>query len=248
MTGPPGTSERTADMAVDAPGTAAAVLSDRVVVRLLVILAAAAGCLDAVCVTRLGGPFASVITGNLVQLGRGIATPDGRLAVGAAAAVAGYTLGVAAGGAGLGRGSGGWCRRTSLVAAAELALLAGVAAGWLATGGHPDEGTIPLLLTVAAAAMGVQSAVTISSGVPGASTTYLTGTLTGLVRTLTAQPRRSAAVAGDATRLAALLCGAAIGALLLRAAPLWAPALPAVLVGTVVVIAAVAIRGRMEKT
>jgi uncharacterized membrane protein YoaK (UPF0700 family) len=49
-----------------------AALSERVVARLLVGLAAAAGCLDAVCMTRLGGVFASVITGNLVQLGRGL--------------------------------------------------------------------------------------------------------------------------------------------------------------------------------
>jgi uncharacterized membrane protein YoaK (UPF0700 family) len=69
--------------------------------RLLAVLAATAGYLDAVCVARLGGPFASVITGNLVQLGRGIAA-DGRLAVRAAVAVAGYTVGVAAGSVGLG--------------------------------------------------------------------------------------------------------------------------------------------------
>ncbi len=88
----------------DEPVTQVAVLPERLVVRLLLVFAAAAGSLDVVCVTRLGGPFASVITGNLVQLGRGVATPDGRLAVGATAAVAGYALGVASGTAALGRG------------------------------------------------------------------------------------------------------------------------------------------------
>jgi uncharacterized membrane protein YoaK (UPF0700 family) len=237
-----------AAMMVDASSAVGAVLPERLVVRLLLVLAAAAGCLDAVCVTRLGGPFASVITGNLVQLGRGIATPDGPLAVGAATAVPGYALGVGAGSAGLGRDSSGWGRRTSLVSAVEVALLALVAVGWLATHGRPDAGTTPLLLAVAATAMGMQSAVTISSGLRGASTTYLTGTLTTVVRTLTARPHVFSAVAGDAARLAALLCGATLGVLLLRVAPLWAPALPAVLVGTVVAMAAAFARGRMEES
>ncbi|GII23360.1 YoaK family protein [Planosporangium mesophilum] len=223
-----------------------AVLPERLVVRLLAVLAAAAGCLDAVCVSRLGGPFASVITGNLVQLGRGIATPDGRLAISATTAVAGYILGVAAGSAGLGHGRVGWHRRTSLIAAIELALLAGVTAGWLATDGRPGGGTAWLLLAVASMAMGVQSVVTVSSGIRGASTTYLTGTLTSIVRTLTSEPYRFATTAGGAARLAALLCGATVGALMLRIAPLWAPALPAVLVAAAVVFAALSARRRME--
>jgi hypothetical protein len=55
---------------------------------------------------------------------------------------------------------------------AELVLVAGVEAGWLATDGRPDASTASLLLALAAATtMGMQSAVTISSGVRGASTT-----------------------------------------------------------------------------
>jgi len=223
------------------------VLPERVVVRLLAVLAAAAGCLDAVCVARLGGPFASVVTGNLVQLGRGIAA-DGRLAVRAAVAIAGYTVGVAAGSVGLGHAATGWRRRTSLLGVVEFALLCGVAAGWLASGGQPDGYLILLLLVLAAAAMGVQSAVTVSTGVRGASTTYLTGTLTALVGSLTSAPRRVAGTAGAAVRLAALLCGATVGAFLLRVAPLWAPVVPAVLVGAALVAAAGPISFRREES
>lgn len=232
-----------------APGAVASghVLSEPLVVRLLAVLAAAAGCLDAVCVSRLGGPFASVITGNLVQLGRGVAATNSRLAVSAAAAVAGYALGTAAGSAAAGHTAAGWRRRTSLVALVELALLAGVAAGWLASGGRPGANTALLLLVLAAAAMGVQSALTISTGIPAAATTYLTGTLTTLVRTLTNPPHRRATAARSTIPLAALSGGAVTGGLLLRAAPLWAPALPLVLVGTVVAIAAGSIRsGRKD--
>jgi uncharacterized membrane protein YoaK (UPF0700 family) len=46
--------------------------------------------------------------------------------------------------------------------------------------------------------------------------------------------------------LAALLCGAAVGALILRVAPLWAPAVPVALVGAVVVAAALG-RDRREE-
>jgi hypothetical protein len=74
-----------------------------------------------------------------------------------------------AGSAGLGHNAGGWRRRTSLVAAAELALPAGVAAGWRATHGRPGPSTALLPLAVAAAAIGMQSALTISSGVRGAA-------------------------------------------------------------------------------
>jgi uncharacterized membrane protein YoaK (UPF0700 family) len=135
-----------------------AALPERVVVRLLAVLAAAAGCLDAVCVTRLGGLFASVITGNLVLLGRSIATVDGRLAAGVATAVGSYALGVAAGTVPLRRCEAGWRRRTSIVATVEVVLLTGVAVGWLATGAHPGRGSAPLILALASVAMGVQSA------------------------------------------------------------------------------------------
>jgi uncharacterized membrane protein YoaK (UPF0700 family) len=220
------------------PNRSDAALPEWVVVRLLAVLTAAAGCLDVVCVTRLGGVFASVITGNLVQLGRAIAIADGRLATDATTAVGSYALGVAAGTVALRVCGAGWHRRTSIVAAVEVVLLTGVAVGWLATDAHPGRATALLLLGPAAAAMGVQSALTISSGVRGASTTYLTGTLTGVVRTVAGDPHRFAASAGGAARLVALLCGAVVGAVLLRVAPLWAPAVPAALVAAVVVVAA----------
>jgi uncharacterized membrane protein YoaK (UPF0700 family) len=229
------------------PTAAGAALPEPVVMRLLMVLAAAAGSLDAVCVTRLGNLFASVITGNLVQLGRAIATADGRMAAGAVTAVGSYALGVAAGAGGLRRCGAGWRRRTSLVAAVEVVLLTGVTAGWLATDAHPGRLTAPLLLALAAVAMGVQSALTISSGVRGASTTYLTGTLAGVVRAVTVDPHRFAASAGGVARLAALLGGAVVGALVLRIAPLWAPAVPAALVTSVVVVAAAPTRNRMER-
>jgi uncharacterized membrane protein YoaK (UPF0700 family) len=212
-------------------------MSERLVGRLLLLLAAAAGCLDALCVARLGGPFASVITGNLVQLGSSIGTWNGRLAAASGIAIAGYAVGVAVGAAGLRHTEPGWRSRTGRVLAVELVLLAGMAGGWVATGGRPGHADRMVLLAVAAAAMGVQSAVTLTSGVGQASTTYLTGTLTSLIRDLVNEPRRYVSTLAGAFRLAALLCGAAAGGVLLHFAPLWTPVVSVTLVATVLAIA-----------
>jgi uncharacterized membrane protein YoaK (UPF0700 family) len=214
------------------------ILPQRAVVRLLVVLAAASGCLDVFCVTRLGGFFASVITGNMVVFGRAIATADARLLAGAAAAVGGYALGVAGGTLSQRHVRPGWHRRTGMVAAAEAVLLVGVAAAWLVSASRPGYAGGLALLGAASAASGMQSAVTISSGVRAASTTYLTGSLTDVVRRVVLDPHRFAAGAGGMSRLLALLGGAVLGALTLRVAPLWAPALAAALVVAVVIVAA----------
>ena len=198
--------------------------------RLLVVLAAASGCLDVVCVTRLGGFFASVITGNLVQFGHALASADARLLAGGATAVGGYAVGVAAGTVPLRRAAPGWGRRTAAVAAVEGLLLLGVAAGWLGAGAHPGYGGRLALLGTASVASGVQTAVTVSAGLRGASTTYLTGSLTDLVRGVVLDPHRFTAGTGGLSRLAGLVCGAVLGAWLLRAAPAWALAPAAALV------------------
>jgi uncharacterized membrane protein YoaK (UPF0700 family) len=83
----------------------------------------------------------------------------------------------------------------------------------------------------------MQSVVTISSGIRGASTTYLTGSLTSVVRGVVLDPHRFAAGTGGVTRLLGLLGGAVLGAVLLRAAERWVPALAAALVAGVVVAA-----------
>jgi uncharacterized membrane protein YoaK (UPF0700 family) len=95
-----------------------------------------------------------------------------------------------------------------------------------------------VLLAAAAAASGLQSVVTIGSGARGASTTYLTGSLTNLVRGVVLDPHRLAAGAGGASPLLGLLGGALVGAVTLRVAPRWAPAVAAALVVAVVLVAA----------
>src|SRR5882762_8647812 len=136
-------------------------LSRQVMIRLLLVLAAAAGCVDVMALSRLGGPFASVITGNLIQLGRAFVTSNWHLAASTSTSVASYALGVAIGTVMLRGSLPGWRLRTCVVASVELLLLVGVLVGWQFTSGYPRTGQAILLLALAAVAMGLQSAATL---------------------------------------------------------------------------------------
>jgi uncharacterized membrane protein YoaK (UPF0700 family) len=208
-------------------------LAPPLILRLQYALTAAAGALDVFCVTRLGGAFASVITGNLVQVGSSVVGSDPRLAVRCLVAVTAYAIGVACGAAALRRVPQGWTSRTTLVTAAEFVVLAAVAAIWRATFGHAGEAAKELMLGLASLAMGLQSASTVTSGLRGAATTYFTGTLTNAVRTLVTESHGLARGARAALRLASLLAGALAGGLLQQLAPAWAPVLPAAVVAAV---------------
>src|SRR2546430_422637 len=121
----------------------------------------------------------------------------------------------------------------------ELILLAGLTAGWEATGARPAGWTEFVLLAGTAAAMGVQATSVNELGLTNVSTTFLTGTLTGLVSSL-ARPgqdtqhggRRFGVLIGLAA--GALLCG-----LLMATAPRAVPALPLAAVITALVLSAV---------
>jgi uncharacterized membrane protein YoaK (UPF0700 family) len=191
---------------------------------LVVVLALTTGALDVVSYLRLGKVFSSVMTGNLALLGVSAAqrTPD--LALNAGLALAGYGLGVLAGGAFAGtpeRDQPAWPRAATITLVVELLVLAGFSAGWLAEGGHPSGGPRLVLLALAAAAMGIQATAIRRLG--RMSTTYLTSTLTGLLQALAlrrwpSQWQRSTGV------LLALVVGAVLGGLAAEQAPATVPA------------------------
>ena len=205
-------------------------LAAPVILRLQYALTAAAGALDVFCVTRLGGAFASVITGNLVQVGSAIVRPDVRLAARCAIAVAAFAAGVACGAVMLRRVQPGWTRLTTLIMGIEFLLIAAVAVLWQGT---PTRRAIDVMLGLASLAMGLQSAATVTSGLPGAATTYFTGTLTTAMRTMVTESQGLARGSRSALRLVALLAGAVAGGVVLKLAPAWSPALPALIIGTV---------------
>jgi uncharacterized membrane protein YoaK (UPF0700 family) len=202
--------------------------------HLVGLLTFASGCVDVVTLMMIGGAFTSVITGNLIFVGRAIGTSSLTPAVHAILAVAGYIAGVAAGSrlrVFFGRPARGrpmqgrpvpprpWPRSATLVLAAECAILAALNAAWIGYGTAPAGPGPPalatdLMLTAAALALGMQGAA--ARGIEGnPSTTYMTGALTALVEALSTGRGKSAdasAVAG----LIALVAGAACGAVLIR--------------------------------
>ncbi len=175
---------------------------------LLIILAVTTGATDATAFEQLGNAFASVITGNLVLLGVGAAHGDGRPALLAGCALAGYAAGVFCS-APRHRDETGprppWPPAATRVLIGDLALLCILSVGWETSDGHPGRVLQTLLLTLAAAAMGVQSTAIRRLGV--ISTTYLTSTFIGVFEAL-AQRRFS----HDHRRSVAILIAALAGA------------------------------------
>ena len=165
------------------------------------------GVADVASFTRLGGVFTSVMTGNIVLWGLAAARGSLSLASHTAVSIAGYILGVA-GGTWIGHGVNAASSAVKGTAAdsgedeaelpgpvlwvllAELTLLAGFTVGWEVTGASPAGWAQFALLATLAAAMGTQSFAVNNMGLTEVSTTYLTGTLTGLVSSL-ASPGKS---------------------------------------------------------
>jgi len=203
---------------------------------LLVVLAGTSGALDAFGFLALGGVFASVMTGNLVLLGLGAGTRTGGLAAHAAVAIGAYATGVLAG-AWTSRGrhpsdGAGWSRQLQLLVVIELVLVAAVALVWQLVPHRASTGAQLALVAVAAGAMGLQSAtVRVATG-NGLSTTYLTGTLTGVAMAVVDGRRLRDELEGLSVLGAALLGAGVAGA----AVSGWSAAAPLVPVALLVVV------------
>jgi uncharacterized membrane protein YoaK (UPF0700 family) len=134
-----------------------------------------------------------------------------------------------------------WSPKVTRALALEWVLQLAFLIGWLFTAAHPDGVSAATLIAFSGVAMGIQAA-TARALAPGMSTTYVTGTLTGLLSELSAL----GSVSGDRLRRAsivvALALGAVAGALALTVMPLIAPAIPLAVVGAVVLVAATRFR------
>ncbi len=198
----------------------------RGVAVLAVFLAACSGSADVFAFAGLGKAFASIVTGNVVVFGYGLATGNAALSEPTAAAVAGFIAGSIA---------WAWLLRRRQMALAllvsELVILLVVLAGWVAVGGHPHRILTLILLALVSAAFGGQSvwALRIHQ-----TTTYFTGMVTNAV---------NAAVDGSTDRLrtalrqfGALLAGAILSGLVLWELRPAAPGLPVLLLGVAIIV------------
>jgi uncharacterized membrane protein YoaK (UPF0700 family) len=192
---------------------------------LTVVLTVVTGATDAIGFVALGGVFTSVMTGNLVLLGVSSGRRDGSLALHAGIAFAGYVAGTWVGARVAGQPTSDqpvWPRPVTVALVIELFLMLGFGVWWELAGGHPLGHSTYALIAVNAVALGVQSGAMLRLGVPGLSTTYLTGMLTQVVSSLTS--RRTAVSVRSVAILLAVLGGAGIGAVLAVEAPRAAPA------------------------
>ncbi|XVQ82453.1 DUF1275 family protein [Microbispora siamensis] len=210
---------------------------------LAAILTIGTGAIDVATFARLGGVFSSVMTGNLVVFGFGVATASVVLLLSTATAVTGYALGVVSGACITGesrRGGPAWPVRVTITLAVELILLSAFTVGWELAGARPTGGPRLALLALSSMAMGQQSAAMRGlGGREGVSTTYLTGTLTGVVSVLLtpSRPRRGQ-MRGTAV-LAAVAAGAVAGGLLIETVPSALPAVPLAAVAGVITTATI---------
>jgi uncharacterized membrane protein YoaK (UPF0700 family) len=211
--------------------------SRAVAVRNLLVacLALNAGATDAIGFVALGGAFTSVMTGNLVLFG--LSAPQGNEAlaarVGAAIVlfVAGCAVGASIAGA-ADKADGLWPAGVTRGLAVEAVIVVVNAALWWLNGGHPAGAIQLVMLGLNALALGIQSSSVQRFGVPGLSTTYLTGTLTSLVAHLThRRPARKMAL--SALILVSFVVGAVASGLLIAHAPAIVPLVPLVSLGLV---------------
>ena len=210
------------------------------------------GATDVASFTRLGGVFSSVMTGNIVLAGLAVAQRSLSLASHTVVSIAGYIAGVA-GGTWLAHGFKAVSQakpdddenRASVLPGhvnwalfAELILLAGFTVGWEITGADPAGWAQFCLLAVASAAMGVQASAVNEMGLTHVSTTFLTGTLTGLVSSLVSPGKETQHGARRFGVLIGLAAGAGLCGLLVATATDAVPVLPLAALITTLVLAA----------
>jgi uncharacterized membrane protein YoaK (UPF0700 family) len=220
---------------------------------LLVSLTFGAGAVDAISFFGLSRVFTGNMTGNLVLLGLAAGRENRSEVARSAVSLGAFCLGVLiavslvaviSGRTWEARGSRVWPIGVTVVLALEALVQAGFLAGWLTVRGHPALAFEAVLVGMSALAMGMQSDAVAALGVAGVTTTYVTGTMTGLLRSLviggddvSGRLRRAAVLAG-------LLVGAVAGGLLLVHARRFAPVLPLATTVAVLATAVWAFRGR----
>jgi uncharacterized membrane protein YoaK (UPF0700 family) len=202
---------------------------------LVISLTLLTGAMDSVAFLRLDNVFTSVMTGNMVLMGMGL----GRANLGqfehAAIAVIAYVAGAMIGGRVSGDirpDDGVWPRQVTLALAVEFLLFVIVNVMWFVSHASLTGAEKPIMVAVAAGALGIQSSAVIRLNVTGLSTTYLTGTLTGVARSLVVD-RTFRGNGRSSFVLLALVAGAALGALLATEAPFVATVPPLVILAGV---------------
>jgi uncharacterized membrane protein YoaK (UPF0700 family) len=137
--------------------------------------------MDAITYLGLGHAFPANMTGNTVLLGVAVARGDGTAGVRSAVALGGFSLGVIIGALIVGNRS--WPARSASALLLESIVLLALLVGW-GLAGSPSGAVRYLLLGGAGGAMGLQSIAARAASGGGVATTYVTGTLTNALASL----------------------------------------------------------------
>ncbi|NLC31081.1 MAG: DUF1275 domain-containing protein, partial [Candidatus Moranbacteria bacterium] len=150
---------------------------------MLLLLTLAAGSMDSVSYLGLGQVFPAMMTGNIVFLGLRAGQGDYLAASRGFVALLGFCLGVISGAAIVERKprNAEWPISVTWALAVEALLLVIFVLLWFSCGGERVGGLKYTLILISSMAMGIQSAAVGYLGVPGITTTYITGTLTALM-------------------------------------------------------------------
>ncbi|MBN2427167.1 MAG: DUF1275 domain-containing protein [Deltaproteobacteria bacterium] len=153
---------------------------------MLLILTLAAGGMDSISYLGLGEVFTAMMTGNTVLFGLSVGQGEYLAALRGVVALAGFALGVAAGTVIVDcrPKNKDWPVTVTWALVLEVVLLVFFVLLWHLSGGERSGGLRYGMITVSAMAMGIQSAAARCLGVPGITTTYITGTLTTLMATV----------------------------------------------------------------
>jgi uncharacterized membrane protein YoaK (UPF0700 family) len=182
--------------------------------RLLLLLGFTSGAIDAVGLVALGGVFTSVMTGNMIFLGAGLATGHNGSALRAFLAICAFMTGAFMGARIAGSPQTGdpcWPRPVSVALGVELLVLLGFSVAWWVSDSEPGTRVQLALLIADAIALGIQSSAVVRFGIRGLSTTYMTGTLTSVMSALAAGRHPSNWVS-SAQILVSVVCGGAMAA------------------------------------
>jgi uncharacterized membrane protein YoaK (UPF0700 family) len=159
---------------------------------MILLLAWAAGSVDAISYLALGHVFTANMTGNTLLMGMNAGQGHTLEALRSATALIGYLFGVAIGAllAKSGDQPKTWSPRVTATLALETLALGAFGLAWYFIGPAQQSNPWYTLIAVSGLTMGLQSVAVRHLGIPGIVTTYITGTLTSLVSGLVAHFRK----------------------------------------------------------
>jgi uncharacterized membrane protein YoaK (UPF0700 family) len=178
----------------------------------MLVLTVLTGVVDAVSILHLGRVFVANMTGNVVFVGFALAGANGFSLVASLAALGGFLVGAALGGAVTDRLGSHRGRLLAAIVGGELVLVLGALIVAAAVGHHLSAGARNGIAALLAMAMGAQNAGVRRLKVFDLTTTVLTMTLTGIAADIRTGDRF--AIIRRVLAVASMLAGAVLGAVL----------------------------------